>query len=139
MTEVVEIYDAEDDRIGKAIVDASIFVHRELGPGLLESVYEACLFEELTDRGFKVARQVSVPVRFKNKTLDEGFRLDLYVEDRVIIELKTVEKILPVHEAQILTYMKLADKRLGYLINFNEKLVKNGLKRFVRRKDALAS
>ncbi len=139
MNDVIEIYDLEDDRIGKEIFDASIFVHRELGPGLLESVYEACLFEELKDRGLKAERQKKCSVHFKNKELDEGFRLDLLVEDRVIIELKTVEKIIPVHEAQILTYMKLANKRLGYLINFNEKLVKNGLKRFVRRRDALAS
>lgn len=139
MTDVTMIKDAEEDRIGKDIVDASVFVHRELGPGLLESVYEACLFEELKDRGLKVSRQSPVPVIFKNKKLDEGFRLDLLVEDTVIIELKTVETILPVHEAQILSYMKMTGKRLGYLINFNEALVKNGLRRFVRRKAALAS
>lgn len=126
--------DIEEDTIGKEIVDASIFVHKELGPGLLESIYETCLFEELLDRGLQVERQKPIDVIFKNKKLNEGFRADLIIENKVLVEIKTVEKINPVHQAQILSYLKMTNLRLGYLINFNEALLKNGLKRFVKRK-----
>lgn len=126
--------DLEEDRLGKIIVDSAFFVHRELGPGLLESVYEACLAEELRYRGLSVASQMAVPVSFRNVKLDIGYRIDLLVENRVMIELKACERLLPVHEAQLLTYMKLCDKRLGYLMNFNSALIKDGIKRMVRRK-----
>jgi GxxExxY protein len=125
--------DIEEDRIGKEIVDAAFQVHKAFGPGLLESVYEACLAEELALRAFQVDAQRAVPVHYRSKKLDIGFKLDLLVQDLVIIEVKVVEKLLPVHEAQLLTYLKLSDKRLGYLVNFNSPLLKDGIKRMVRR------
>lgn len=109
------------------IISAAIEVSRELGPGLLESVYEACLLHELGKMDLKVEQQKSIPVRYKEINLNIGYRIDLIVEDKVIVELKTVEKILPVHEAQLLTYLKLSGYRVGLLINFNEKYVKDGI------------
>lgn len=126
--------DFEEDRLGKIIVDSAFFVHRELGPGLLENTYEACLEEELKYRGLNVLSQFALPVHFRNVKLDIGYRIDLLVEDKIIIELKACERFLPVHEAQLLTYMKLYDRRLGYLFNFNSALIKDGMKRMVRRK-----
>ena len=102
-----------------------------MGPGLLESVYELCLLEELQMRNIRVANQVYLPLLYKGIELEKNFRMDLLVENEIIIEIKTVEFILPVHEAQIISYLKLADKRLGLLINFNVSLLKNGLKRYV--------
>ena len=119
----------EIEKIGKQIVDAAFEVHSELGPGLLESVYEICLVEELKERGLTVERQVKLPVVYKDKILQKEFIIDILVEKCVIIELKAVEMLLPVHEVQTLTYMKLADMRLGYLINFNVPLIKQGIKR----------
>jgi GxxExxY protein len=116
--------------ISGQIVDASIQVHRELGPGLLESAYEACLAYELRKRGLKVLTQVGLPVIYDEVKLDVGYRIDLLVEDCVIVELKAVEHVLPLHEAQLITYLKLADKRLGLLINFNVLRLKDGIKRF---------
>ena len=113
------------------ILDAAISVHKEMGPGLLESVYELCLLEELQMRNIRVANQVYLPLLYKGIELEKNFRMDLLVENEIIIEIKTVEFILPVHEAQIISYLKLADKRLGLLINFNVSLLKNGLKRYV--------
>lgn len=113
------------------ILDACIDVHKNLGPGLLESVYEYCLYEELENRGVNVKQQVYLPVVYKGEEIDINFRMDLLVEDEIVIELKSVETILPIHEAQILTYLKLADKKLGLLINFNVPLLKNGFKRFI--------
>ena len=121
------------EEIGKKIVHASYEVHKELGPGLLESVYEICLVEELRNLHLKVERQVRLPVTFKGKLLDKNFVIDLLVEDSVVIELKAVEVLLPVHEVQLLTYMKLADLKLGYLINFNVPLIKQGIKRKVNQ------
>lgn len=121
----------EYEQIGEEIVHAAFEVHRELGPGLLESVYEACLFEELRSQNLKVERQVMLPVIFKGKVLDKQFCIDLLVENAVIIELKAVESLLPVHEVQLVTYLKLADMKLGYLINFNVPLIKQGIKRKV--------
>lgn len=121
----------EYEQIGEEIVHAAFEVHRELGPGLLESVYEACLFEELRSQNLKVERQVMLPVIFKGKVLDKQFCIDLLVENAVIIELKAVEALLPVHEVQLVTYLKLADMKLGYLINFNVPLIKQGIKRKV--------
>ncbi len=118
--------------ITKQVVDASFHVHKTLGPGLLESVYEVCLAYELSQRNLKFKTQVAVPVTYNDVQLDVGFRLDMLVEDRVILELKAVEHILPLHEAQLLTYLKLTNLRLGLLINFNVPLIKDGIKRIIR-------
>lgn len=120
---------AEIEKVGKQIVDATFEVHSELGPGLLESVYEICLVEELQRRGLLVERQVKLPVVYKGKELQKDFFIDILVEKEIVVELKAVEVLLPVHEVQTLTYMKLADMRLGYLINFNVPLIKQGIKR----------
>jgi GxxExxY protein len=119
----------ETERIGKLILDAAFEVHKELGPGLLESVYEYCLVQELKSRNLYVESQVKLPVIYKGKQLDKEFVLDLLVEHEIVIELKAVEILMPVHEVQLLTYLKLADNKLGYLINFNVPLLKEGLKR----------
>ena len=118
------------DRIAKEVVDAAFRVHRELGPGLLESVYEVCLRHEIGKRGLAVRHQVPVPIVYDGVRLDAGLRLDLLVEDALIVELKAVEKLAPVSDAQMLTYLKLARKRLGLLINFNVPLIKDGIRRF---------
>ena len=119
------------NNLSKIILDSSIEVHRNLGPGLLESVYEVCLCKELNLRDIKLQRQVSLPVEYKNEKLEADFRIDVLVENEIIIELKAVEFLLPVHEAQLLTYLKLADKRLGFLINFNVPKLVDGFKRKV--------
>ncbi len=124
---------SEFEEIGKKIVHASYEVHKELGPGLLESVYEICLVEELKNLGLKVKSQVKLPVTFKGKVLDKNFIIDLLVENSIMIELKAVEVLLPVHEVQLVTYMKLADIKLGYLVNFNVPLIKQGIKRKVNK------
>ena len=121
------------EKIGKQIVDAAYCVHKTLGPGLLESAYEACLVMELILRGLKVERQKALPVFYKGKKLDVGYRLDLLVENEIIIELKAVKKLLPIHDAQLISYLKLSDKRLGYLINFNVTLIKEGIVRKVNK------
>ena len=120
-----------ENPIAREIVDAAIKIHRILGPGLLESVYEAVLTHELNMRGFPTRRQVPIPIEFENLTFDEGFRADLLVCDLVIVELKSTEKVNPVHKKQTLTYLKLGKKRLGLLINFGEYLVKDGITRIV--------
>ncbi|PHX85518.1 MAG: GxxExxY protein [Opitutia bacterium] len=112
-------------------MDASVGVHRELGPGLLESVYEQCLLHELTARGISTKTQVSVPVSYRGLHLEMGFRADLILDDALLIELKAVESLLPVHKAQIITYLKLTRLPLGLLINFNVPLLKDGLHRFI--------
>jgi len=112
------------------IIGAAIEVHRELGPGLLERIYEVCLVEELRSLGLKVESQKDLPIIYKDKVMEEMLRIDLLVEDRVIVELKTAESLLPVHRAQILSYMKLAQKEVGLLINFHVALLKNGIERF---------
>lgn len=119
----------ELEKIGAKIVDAAYHVHKELGPGLLESVYEYCLIEELKSRNLTVNSQIKLPVIYKGKQLDKEFIMDILVENEIIIELKAVEIILPVHEVQLLTYMKLADIKLGYLINFNVPIIKEGIRR----------
>ncbi|MFC1725840.1 GxxExxY protein [candidate division KSB1 bacterium] len=111
------------------IIAACIDVHKELGPGLMESVYETCVLEELNNQNIKVKNQVLLPVIYKGKTLEKEFIIDLLVEDKIILELKSVEVILPVHEAQLVTYLKLANKKLGLLINFNVSLLKDGIRR----------
>ena len=118
------------DELSGAIIGAAIEVHRHLGPGMLESVYEECLSYELTNQGLTTKRQQAVPVIYKGIALDCGYRLDLLVENQIVVELKTVDVLLPVHHAQILTYMKFAHKHVGLLINFNTTLLKKGLKRF---------
>lgn len=115
----------------KTILDASISVHKEMGPGLLEAVYQQCLVKELIMRDIKVNTMVPVPLQYKGHLLNKDYVIDMLVADEIIIELKAVETILPVHEAQIISYLKLANKRLGFLINFNVPLLKNGFKRFV--------
>ena len=119
--------------ITSTILDAAISVHRELGPGLLESVYQECLYLELTERGLKAEQFVSVPIQYRGEFLGKHFTIDILVEDSIVLELKAVEKILPVHEAQLISYLKIADKQIGLLINFNEKLLKDGFKRFVNK------
>ena len=119
------------NRIADKIIGAAIEVHRELGPGLLESVYEYCLMAELKKRGLNVQSQVKLPVVYKGEKLQKDFFIDILVENEIVIELKCVEVVLPVHQVQLLTYLRLADKRLGYLLNFNVPLLKNGIYRKV--------
>ncbi len=113
------------------IIGAAIEVHRLLGPGLLESAYEECLSHELTLRNLKFRRQVPVPVVYKGIKLECGYRMDIVVEECVVLELKSIESVAPVHEATVLTYLRLSDKRLGLLINFNVAILKDGVRRFV--------
>ncbi|AHW59686.1 GxxExxY protein [Draconibacterium orientale] len=117
--------------LSKEILDAAIAVHREMGPGLLESVYEHCLMKEFELRGIYAQNQVAVQLIYKGFDLNKDYRIDILVEDEIIIELKAVEVVLPVHEAQIISHLKLTDKRLGFLINFNVPLLKQGFRRFV--------
>lgn len=119
----------ELDRIAKQVVDAAFSVHTKLGPGLLENVYEICLVHEISKRGLKCERQVLLPIVYDGIKIDAGLRLDLVVEDSLIVELKAVEIVLPVHQAQVLTYLKLSKKRLALLINFNVTLIRDGIKR----------
>jgi len=119
------------ERIGRAVVDAALAVHRALGPGLLESVYETCLAEELKQRGSAVERQVGVPVIYGDLRMDVGFRLDLLVERSVVVEIKSIDALASIHTAQVLTYLRFSGVRLGYLINFNTSLLKHGLRRLV--------
>ena len=121
----------EEEKIGKAIVNAAFVVHKELGPGLLEKVYEICFCHVLTKNGYQVKRQVNIPVVFDNLVFDEGLRLDVLANDLVICELKAIETVNPVWEAQILSHLKLTVKRLRYLINFNVPLIKDGIRRFI--------
>lgn len=120
-----------NNEISTIIIGAAIEVHRTLGPGLLESAYEECLFYELEQKGLQVERQVALPIVYKEIKLDHGYRLDLLVNNQVVVELKTVEAINDVHQAQILTYMKLGGYKLGLLLNFNVKLLKSGIKRYI--------
>ncbi len=120
-----------ENEIAKIIVDVAFQVHKRLGPGLLESVYEVILAYELKKRGLIVKRQVPVPIVFDEIKFDEGFRADLIVEEKVIVELKSVEKVSRVHKKQLLTYLRLADKRLGLLINFGTELIRDGISRVV--------
>jgi len=119
------------DLITKEVIGAAIEVHKELGPGLLESVYEVCLMKELRLRNIRAERQVRLPVIYKGEDLSKEFYIDILVEDIIILELKCVEVILPVHEVQLVTYLKLADKRLGLLLNFNVPKMIQGIKRKV--------
>ena len=119
------------ERFTKPILDSAYAIHSALGPGLLENIYEATMVYELGKRGLKIKSQTPIPIVYDGLKLDAGLRLDLLVEDRVIVELKSVESMLPIHEAQLLTYLKLAGKRVGFLINFNVTSLKDGIKRIV--------
>jgi len=119
------------NEISGVIIDSAMNVHSELGPGLLESTYEACLLHELKSRDLFVQNQLTLPVAYKNSQIATGYRIDLSVEKTVIVELKAVEKLLPIHEAQLLTYLKLSHKKVGLLINFNTLRLKHGIKRIV--------
>jgi GxxExxY protein len=120
-----------ENAIAKQIVDATFRVHTSLGPGLLESVYQALLAHELGRRGLRHVQQKPIPVFYDNLRIDMGFRADLVVEDKIIVEIKSVELVAPVHKKQLMTYLRLADKRLGLLINFNVVLIKDGITRIV--------
>ena len=119
------------NRITTIVLGAALQVHKALGPGLLESAYEECLTRELEIRELSVKRQVPIPVVYKDIRLECGYRLDLLVEDQIIVEVKSVEALAPVHEAQMLTYLRFGRKHLGLLINFNVKLLKDGMRRFI--------
>lgn len=121
----------KENDIGTRVLEAAIHVHRELGPGLLESVYEVILARELSDRGLQVERQVQVPIIYKGIRFDEGFRADIIVEGKVLLELKSVERILPAHKKQVQTYLRLTGLKLGYLLNFGEAVLKSGITRCV--------
>jgi len=121
------------EAIGKQIVDSAFTVHRELGPGLLESAYEQCLAFELNRRDLQVERQKLLPLIYQGMKMEAGYRLDLLVESKVIVEVKSVERLEPIHEAQLLSYLKLSGLNLGFLINFNTRLIKDGLRRLVHK------
>ena len=120
----------QEEEIGKAIVNAAYQIHKELGPGLLEKVYEVCMAHELRKIGFDVKRQIDIPIIYDNIQFDEGLRLDLLVNDLVIVELKAVDLVNAVWDAQVISHLKLTNLNLGYLINFNVPLIKNGIRRF---------
>lgn len=122
----------EEERIGKAIVEAAYIVHKEHGPGLLEKVYEVCFCHVLTKAGFDVKRQLDVPIFFDGLFFEEGFRLDVLVNELVICELKAVETMNPVYTAKVISHLRLTNRRLGYLINFNVPIIKQGIKRIIR-------
>lgn len=121
--------DEKTNRISKDILDAAFYIHTHLGPGLLEKVYEDSMAHVLVQKGLEVEKQKILPVEFDGITIDTGFRIDLLIEDRIIVELKSCEKIIPLHEAQLLTYLKLSQKSLGLILNFNVTSMKNGIKR----------
>jgi GxxExxY protein len=120
-----------ENEIAKEVVDVAYHIHRKLGPGLLESVYEAIMASELGRRGLNSVRQQPVPVVYDSVRLEVGFRADLVVEDKVVVEIKSIEAIAPIHKMQVLTHLRLMNRRLGLLINFNEALIKNGIMRVV--------
>ncbi len=123
--------DGSINTITEQVISAAMEVHRQLGPGLLESAYEACLCRELGLRGISFVSQVKLPVSYKGMQLDCGYRMDLLIQDQVVVEIKCCQKLLPVHEAQLLTYLKLSGKRVGLLLNFHVKLLKDGICRRV--------
>jgi GxxExxY protein len=125
--------DLEIKKITEKIISAAIIVHRELGPGLLESAYEICLVHELVSNNLRVERQKGLPVHYRGINLDCGYRIDLLVEGKVVVELKAIEKLEPIHEAQLLSYLKLSKCPVGLLINFNVKFLKDGIRRLVNQ------
>jgi len=128
---MTQLLSSEEERIGKEIVNSSFIVHKALGPGLLEKVYEVCLSHELRKAGLNVDRQLDIPIIYDGIIFEEGLRLDLLVDNKVIIELKAVDIVNPVWEAQIISHLHLTGKRLGFLINFNVPLIKDGVRRYV--------
>lgn len=122
---------AWEEQLGSAIVNAAFKVHKELGPGLLERVYEVCIAHELKKAGYTIIRQVDIPIKYDGIIFEEGLRLDLLVEEKVIVEIKAVDQVNPVWQAQVLSHLKLTGLRLGYLINFNVPLIKHGIKRVI--------
>lgn len=124
-----------ENEIGKIVVDAALAIHKEIGPGLLESVYEVIFAHELETRGLKVQRQIPISIRYRGIQFDEGFRIDLLVEDKVIIELKSAESMNRVFAKQVLTYLRLSNRQLGYVINFGMSLIKDGIERVVNGLD----
>ena len=120
-----------ENEIATAVLDACFRIHRELGPGLLESTYQACLTHELRDARLRVECEVTLPIRYRGLQVDAGYRIDMIVEDLILIENKSIRALLPIHEAQLLTYLKLSGRRLGYLINWNVPLLKDGIRRLV--------
>ncbi len=131
MNSNVKMNTYELNALSRQVVLAAIEVHRTMGPGLLERVYEDCLMEEFEIRNIKALRQVNVPLEYKGKKLHSNYVIDILVDNEIVVELKAVEEIHPVFEAQLLSYLKLADKRLGFLLNFNVNVMKNGINRFV--------
>ncbi len=125
----------DENQIGKQIIDSALSVHRALGPGLLEGAYETCLAYELSERGLFVETQKALPLTYKGLVIERGYRLDMLVNELVVVELKSVETITDVHRAQVLSYLKLGPYRLGVLINFNTSRIKNGIQRFVNGLD----
>ena len=123
----------EENEIGKVVVDTAVGIHREMGPGLLESVYEIILANELRSKGYEIKRQVAVPIEFKRIKFEDGFRADLIVNSKVIIELKCIERLSNAHKKQLLTYLRLTGLHLGFLLNFGEALMKNGIHRIVNK------
>jgi GxxExxY protein len=121
----------EYERLGKIILDCAFEVHKELGPGLLESIYEECLCEELRNRNINVQNQVYLPLKYKGRKLDKNFRVDVLVENVIILEIKSVYDIYPIDEAQLVSYLRLSDNKLGFLLNFNVVLLKDGIRRKV--------
>ncbi|QCK15906.1 GxxExxY protein [Mangrovivirga cuniculi] len=122
-----------ENELSNVVIKAAIEVHKELGPGLLESVYEKCLVYELQQLGLFVKSQISLPLSYKNQQLDSGLRLDVIVEDKLILEIKSVQDFEPIHTAQLLSYLRLTNTKLGLLINFNVPLIKDGIKRIVNQ------
>ena len=130
-TKILKPLSKKEEDIGRAVVNAAFTVHKELGPGLLEKVYETCLCHELVKKGLSIKRQLDIPIVYDGITFEEGLRLDVLVEDLLICELKAVDENNPVWTAQLLSHLKLTGKRLGYLINFNVPLIKHGIKRMI--------
>lgn len=131
MANVIDM-NQEVNHTTRELMDCFLTVHKQMGPGLLESIYEECLCYELKKRNISFERQKALPLRYDRAILESGLRLDLVVDGKVIVELKSIEKILPVHEAQVISYLKLADMEVGFLVNFNTPLMRDGVKRFVR-------
>ncbi len=123
----------EIEQVAKTIVDSAVKIHRALGPGLLESTYQQCLAYELQKRGLRVNCEVTLPIKYDGYDIDAGYRIDMLVENSVIVENKSVDELAAIHQAQLLTYLKLSDRRLGFLLNWNVKLMKDGIKRIVNK------
>jgi len=124
------------EAVAKDVVDAAIKVHKALGPGLLESAYQQCHAYELRQRGRKVLTEVSLPLTYEGQKIEAGYRIDMFVDNLIIIENKVVEKLLPIHEAQLMTYLKISDRKIGFLLNWNVTLMKYGIKRVVMNLDS---